>query len=291
MLNRFCHLLFLTFGLLFPCLATPFLSAAEEPNTQILPPSQVIRVATALNHISIIQLPEPILSAAIGSNDVRMEWHDSRVLLQPLKPGIATNLTVWTARISRTYEILPAGDTASMSYLIDEVLPAPPPPPPGPSPAEVEKNTDAMVSSALVNTRSIRKLVRFPKNQIHLEVKAITEDDRCYYVSLAVLNRSAHPYRITDLQVISLEPTFARTVFERFLYRQISDKTLARFGRYSTRQLRTHGSTLTLPDLAPGRQTSWVIAVNKPDKTAGIYRFSFSTDGDSAAGPHAIAVF
>ena len=114
-------------------LALPGQIAAEESiHVHLLEPAcPGDRVATALNHVSIIQFPEPILSAAIGSDGIRMEWHDNRMLIQPLKPGIATNLFVWTARTRTSYEILPGGDPALMSYLIDEVFPPPPPPPPG----------------------------------------------------------------------------------------------------------------------------------------------------------------
>src|SRR5271157_1419884 len=136
---RFLSLLAIP-AVLISTLAFPGLIVAEQPiSPQLLERSQVTRVATALNHVSIIQLPEPILSAAVGSDGIRMEWHDNRVLIEPLKPGVTTNLFVWTARTRTSYEILSAGDAAHMSYLIDEVFPPSLPPPPGPSPDEVRK--------------------------------------------------------------------------------------------------------------------------------------------------------
>ena len=277
-------------------LALPGQIAAEESiHVHPLEPARVTRVATALNHVSIIQLPEPILSAAIGSDGIRMEWHDNRVLIQPLKPGIATNLFVWTARTRTSYEILPAGDPALMSYLIDEVFPPPPPAPAGPSPEEVQKATDAMVSNALLGTRAIKYKSKARKHHVNIRLDNITEDDKAYYVHLSVRNLTTQPYRISDLQVESIEPTFSGAAPQKYLYQQISDEVLESFGMYSPHALQTHGSTLAMHDLLPGRNTNWVVAVNKPAKTPSILRFYFPMDsretGKEPEIVHAVAIF
>ena len=123
--------------------------------TEVIQPGKVTRVATALNHITIIELPEPVVSYSIGSDSIRVEYHDNRVLIKPTKPNVSTNLFVWTATSHSVYEILPAGDPATMSYVLDRVFPVPPPTP-EPSREEVEKQTDTMYSSALANQRLIR---------------------------------------------------------------------------------------------------------------------------------------
>jgi type IV secretory pathway VirB9-like protein len=123
--------------------------------TEVIQPGKVTRVATALNHITIIELPEPVVSYSIGSDSIRVEYHDNRVLLKPTKPNVSTNLFVWTATSHSVYEILPSGDPATMSYVLDQVFPVPPPTP-EPSNEEVEKQTDTMYSSALANQRLIR---------------------------------------------------------------------------------------------------------------------------------------
>ena len=131
-------------------------SAADTHiTTEVIQPGKVTRVATALNHVTIIELPEPVVSYSIGSDPIRVEYHDNRVLIKPTKPNVSTNLFVWTATSHSVYEILPAGDPAAMSYVLDQVFPAPPPAP-EPSREEVEKQTDTMYSSALANHRLIR---------------------------------------------------------------------------------------------------------------------------------------
>jgi hypothetical protein len=279
-------------AVLLSTLAFPDLVAAEPPiDSHLLEQSRVTRVATALNHVSIIQLPEPILSAAIGSDGIRMEWHDNRVLIQPLKPGVTTNLFVWTARTRTSYEILPAGDAAHMSYLIDEVFPSPPLPPPGPSAEEVQKATDTLVSHALLSTHNIDRKVRVRKHHVSIQIHTITEDDRSYYVHLSALNQSARPYRIGELRVDFIQPIFSTAPPEKHLYSQISDGVLDSFGMYSSHPLQTHGSTLAVHDLLPGHDIYWVVAISKPAKTPGIFRFYFQTETKEAENVHAVAIF
>src|ERR1017187_7781739 len=130
-------------------------NVATHIATEVIQPDKVSRVATALNHITIIELPEPVVPLSIGSDSIRVEYHDNRVLIKPTKPNVSTNLFVWTASSHTVYEILPAGDPAAMSYVLDQVFPAPPPAP-EPSRGEIERQTDTMYASALANQRLIR---------------------------------------------------------------------------------------------------------------------------------------
>ena len=99
------------------------INPATHIATEVIQPDKVTRVATALNHITIIELPEPVVSLSIGSDSIRVEYHDNRVLIKPTKPNVSTNLFVWTATSHSVYEILPAGDPTAMSYMLDRVFP------------------------------------------------------------------------------------------------------------------------------------------------------------------------
>ena len=50
-------------------------------------PNSVTPVHTALDHISILQLPEKITRVAAGSDAMQVEWHDNSVFIKPLKAG------------------------------------------------------------------------------------------------------------------------------------------------------------------------------------------------------------
>ena len=197
------------------------IAGAEEPlSTQIVPGERITRVSTALNHISIVQFSEPIVSAAIGSEAVRMEYYDNRVLIQPLKAGVDTNLFVWTENFRRTYEILPAGDVATMSYLVDEVVPPPPPPPPGPSPEQLRKHTDEMFANVLMRTRAIDTRKIKSSHEVTIRVKEISEDARSYYIHLSAANRDARPYRLMEPSISAIHPAFAANAPAQYMNTQ-----------------------------------------------------------------------
>ena len=77
-------------------------------------------VATALNHISLIEMPEPITNAAMGSEDFRIEWHGNTVALKPLRQGQSTNLFIWTEHGQSSYEILAPGEVSTAAFVIDQ---------------------------------------------------------------------------------------------------------------------------------------------------------------------------
>ena len=268
-------------------------SAADTHiTTDVIQPGKVTRVATALNHVTIIELPEPVVSYSIGSDAVRVEYHDNRILIKPTKPNVSTNLFVWTATSHTVYEILPAGDPAAMSYVLDQVLPAPPPVP-EPSREEVERQTDTMYASALANQRLIRsgKLphgLRFWYRHsgedhcdacVELRVTRITEDASSYYVRVVAENKATHPYRLQEPAVTALRPTFSENIADHYMNRQISVDALREMGRFAPEPLRTHGSTLNAPrDLKAGESAEWIVGFAKPGRTPAIYQFSLPDD-------------
>ena len=268
-------------------------SAADTHiTTDVIQPGKVTRVATALNHVTIIELPEPVVSYSIGSDAVRVEYHDNRILIKPTKPNVSTNLFVWTATSHTVYEILPAGDPAAMSYVLDQVLPAPPPVP-EPSREEVERQTDTMYASALANQRLIRsgKLphgLRFWYRHsgedhcdacVELRVTRITEDASSYYVRVVAENKATHPYRLQETAVTALRPTFSENIADHYMNRQISVDALREMGRFAPEPLRTHGSTLNAPrDLKAGESAEWIVGFAKPGRTPAIYQFSLPDD-------------
>jgi len=260
--------------------------------TEVIQSGKVTRVATALNHITIIELPEPVVSYSVGSDSIRVEYHDNRVLIKPTKPNVSTNLFVWTATSHTVYEILPAGDPATMSYVLDQVFPMPPPTH-EPSREEVEKQTDTMYSSALANQRLIRsgKLphgLRFWYRHsgedhcdecVQLRVTRITEDSSSYYVHIVAENKAAHPYRLREAAVTALRPSFSENIPAHYMNQQISVDALREMGRFAPEPLRTHGSTLNAPrDLKAGEHAEWIVGFAKPGRTPAVYQLSLPDD-------------
>jgi hypothetical protein len=266
--------------------------AETHISSEVIQPNKVERIATSLNHVTIIQLPEPVVSISVGSTLIRVEYHDNRVLIEPTKPNVSTNLFVWTANSNSVYEILPAGDAANMSYVLDKVFPVPPPPA-EPSLKEVEKQTDTMYSSALSNIRPIQsekrpRGIRFwyrhsgedrCEECVRLRVTRITEDSGSYFAYVVAENKSGHPYRLREANVTALRPSFSENLPARYMNEQISVDAMREIGSFFPEPLRTHGSTLNAPrDLKPGERAEWVVGFSKPGRTPAIYQLSLSDD-------------
>src|SRR5579872_7123899 len=81
---------------------------------------KVIRVETAPNHLSVIELAEPVTEVAAGSSSYKIEWRGNKVFVQPLDPEATTNLFIWTASGRLSYELVPAPSVEEMHFAIDQ---------------------------------------------------------------------------------------------------------------------------------------------------------------------------
>ena len=84
----------------------------------------VPRSSTTQNHLSVIELGEPVTQVAAGSSSFKIEWRENKVFIQPLEPDATTNLFIWTASGRLSYELVPASSVEEMHFAIDQDPPA-----------------------------------------------------------------------------------------------------------------------------------------------------------------------
>src|ERR1700733_12203451 len=82
-------------------------------------PNVVVHVATALNHLTILEFQEPVTMAAAGSSDFQIERESNKVFVKPVKSGAATDLFVWTASRRFAYELEITQEMENMNFAID----------------------------------------------------------------------------------------------------------------------------------------------------------------------------
>jgi hypothetical protein len=73
-----------------------------------------------MDHLTVIELAEPVTLAAAGSLLFKIERRDNKVFIQPLEEGASTNLFVWTGSGRWTYELVPAASVATTHFAIDQ---------------------------------------------------------------------------------------------------------------------------------------------------------------------------
>src|SRR5208283_3639740 len=91
--------------------------------------NQIVRVQTALNHLTVIEVGETVTTVAAGSPAFKIEWRENKVFVQPTEPDVNTNLFIWTASGRLNYELEAAGAVAQMDFAIDHPVPHPTPVP------------------------------------------------------------------------------------------------------------------------------------------------------------------
>lgn len=64
----------------------------QRIETQDADRAKVTRVETAMNHLTVIELAEPVTLAAAGSPSFKIERRENKVFIQPLEEGASTNL-------------------------------------------------------------------------------------------------------------------------------------------------------------------------------------------------------
>ena len=80
----------------------------QKIETQTPDRNRVTRLGTTQDHLSVIELGEPVTQVAAGSSSFKIEWRENKVFIQPLEPGATTNLFIWTASGRLSYELVPA---------------------------------------------------------------------------------------------------------------------------------------------------------------------------------------
>src|ERR1700675_3504361 len=94
----------------------------QKIETQNPDRNKITRLGTTQNHLSVIELGEPVTQVAAGSSSFKIEWRENKVFIQPLEPDATTNLFIWTASGRLRYELLPAGSVYQMHFAIDQDL-------------------------------------------------------------------------------------------------------------------------------------------------------------------------
>ena len=111
--------------LMMPLALAPL--AAQRIESETASRERVVRVQTALKHLTVIEVAEPVTTVAVGSPDAfKIERRENKVFIQPLEENVATNLFIWTASTRLNYELMQAiSDAARMDFAIDYPAPQP----------------------------------------------------------------------------------------------------------------------------------------------------------------------
>ena len=263
------------------------MALAQNIVHQPVNPNGVTVIHTALDHVSIITLPEKIQRIAAGSDAMQIEWHDKNVFIKPVKTGQATNLMVWTEYQFSTYELESPGDVQAMTFVLDESKSSVPQTaetvlPQKPSPGDVQRATDLAIGSTLLEVAQVTpRGMRPRKNCVTVLIKEVVRDGPSVYVRFAVVNAGPHPYRIIAPNVLAVTPRQSGDQVIAMKDQQISDQEFNRFQTIDTAQVPVRAAAVPQKDVAPGETQEGVLAFQPADiGTPSVYEFVFGNDGN-----------
>jgi hypothetical protein len=237
--------------------------------------AQIVHVETSLNHLTVLEMSEPVITVAVGSTAFKVEWRENKVFIEPSDTNVATNLFVWTASGRFNYELDPAGEVPQMDFAIDQPVIDPPMPakleikPPDPSPADL-----------LIQANTIRLYGSIPdKNHVAVYLNDLLQHDGQIFVRYTIRNETKKAYVPGSPQVAVVNSPRYRGSLHGLVNWQLSPDAASRLKSSSQTSLEVAKQEIRSARVEPGQETTGIIAIKVPAQTSPtVLRVTFLAD-------------
>ena len=175
---------------------------AQKIETEASDRTRIVHLKTALNHLTVIEVGEPVVEVAAGSPSFKVEWRENKVFVQPTEADAATNLFIWTATQRLNYELEPAGPVTAMDFAVDQAAVDNPEPA---KPAESSQMVSPSVTDLLLAEKPVR-IMPSKKNAskaVEVSISDLYEKDGRLLIRYAVSNHGSQPFSIDTPQFIN----------------------------------------------------------------------------------------
>lgn len=275
-------------GLLVLVISKPPLSA-QKIEVQTPSREKVVRIQTAINHLTVIEVTDPVTTVAVGSPQAfKVERRENKVFVQPLQENVSTNLFIWTATTRLNYELVPAiADAGQMDFAVDYPQP--------PTPTKVSDlkkdsgaDTNAIPDDLLLKAKPVR-LLGATKADPTVLIRDVYKKEEAVFVRFSIENRSNRVLRTGMPNVVSL----SGLRFDQSLW-SLQNSQLG--SAYSSR-LKVEGAPTPIKitrcdpsvvEVAPGEQSIGLIRLELPAKKPSaskeptVLQFEFPVDHAAA---------
>ena len=245
----------------------PLVLAVAAAGAQTTSQSQIRHIETSLNHLTVLEFGESVTTLAVADPDsFKVERHEDKVFVMPLKEGVSTNLFIWTASRELSYELDPAGQLAAMDVLVRTA--------PGPnarttsdaaavpSDAEIRKIASLVLTQAMMGVEDIaRDPSKRTTDRVEISLDQVYRAKDRLYIRYSVTNLGKTPFRVTTPDIDSPLPTAQPISLVSLKDHQISPQTFASFKAKPGTSLPVLEGDAMTRDLAPGEKTTGVISV------------------------------
>jgi hypothetical protein len=250
--------------------------AALSQQTGAPSPNGVVHVATALNHLTVLEFHEPVTMAAAGSSDFQIEREANKVFVKPVKSGAATDLFVWTASRRFAYELEITQDVKDMNFAIDSAQPTPASIPTPVVETDTDQFADVMLTRALMGTEEIKqRSARKAKSQVSVRVEQVFRTRSTIYVHYKIENNSGLFYRVNTPQAFQLQIDGSPISLVSLAQTQIDRAMLEELGGTKELALPVAHAEAEADDLHPGETTQGVVSIRQDLKSPAVVQLVF----------------
>ncbi|MFZ0883654.1 MAG: hypothetical protein WAN14_09670 [Candidatus Acidiferrales bacterium] len=239
---------------------------------------RILHVQTSLNHLTVLEMSEPVSTVAVGSPVFRVEWRENKVFIEPTEPDVATNLFVWTSSGRFNYELDPAGVVRDMVFAVEQ--PAPDPPRVSAS-ANRASAADPSPAEILIQAKPVR--LHGPiheKNRVAVYLTDSLERDGHVFIRYTIRNETKKAYVPGRPQAWALNtPRYPESLYGLSNY-QLSPDEATRLMSSGKTPLAIAESEMRSRPIEPGEETAGIVAIQLPGTHTGptVLRLIFLAD-------------
>ena len=272
--------------LMFAVLAAVVIPAvAQKIETQTSDRTRIVHLKTALNHLTVIEVGEPVVQVAAGSPSFKVEWRENKVFVQPTEADAATNLFIWTANQRLNYELEPADSVTNMDFAVDQ------------APVHLESvkpttaTAPAAVSPSITELLLAGKPIRLlPSKQraskpVEVWISDLYEKDGRLLVRYTVCNHGTEPYSIDTPLVYQLDGVRSPQSLYGLQNSQLGDEQAAKLKIKRETPVKVLDGQIQTVRIAPGEEAVGVVALEMASSAQPtVLRFQFPRSKQSENG-------
>lgn len=240
-----------------------------------------VHLATAMDHITVLEFGEPVAQAAVGSSSFNVEWRANKVLIKPLKQGASTDLFVWTASRRFAYELDPPGETRNMNYAVDNLTPV------NRSLTTTSTDTQMAEIADMVLTRTLlgadridSSTIKDHRGSVIVRVENVFQSANGFYVRYSITNLTAQPYHVQKPGVTQLTSVRSEVSLLGLEKTQLDAGMLHSIHGANRNSLTVTSSEVAKEELGPGETTRGVIVLRQQFTPPTVLELTFTDVGD-----------
>ncbi len=252
-------------------------AVAQKIDAETSDRTRIVHLKTALNHLTVIEVSEPVVQVATGSAAFKVEWRDNKVFIQPTEPDAATNLFIWTASQRLNYELEPAGSIAGMDFAVDQ---APLQRAEAAKPASAASLTPAQPSltELLLQGKPVRLQPSKQRTAKPVEVwiSDLYQKDDQVVVRYAVRNHSDQPYSLSTPLVYQLNDVRSPQSLYGLQNTQLGEEQAAKLKSKQETAVRVLDAQMQQKQVEPGQEAVGIVTLElAASAQPSVLRFQF----------------